>query len=105
MFGRFQLGLQFLFGLSDVLVHLLPLLFLHLLQSFPARCVFELECPRLSKMGWLLSFPSVLEKKDRSIKTLQTRTEYLTEKLHLLMVLWNFLHQFFWQSILIIKVL
>lgn len=78
MFGRLQLGLQLLFGLSDVLVHLLSLLFLHHMKRFPPRRVFELKRPRLSEMWQLLSFPGgdrqIYKKKNKRRPRLKRNT-------------------------------
>lgn len=59
MFSRLQFSLQLLFGLFDVFVHLLSLLFLHLVQSLPARRVLKLKGSRLSEAWLLLSLPEV----------------------------------------------
>lgn len=58
MLGWLQLGLQFLFSFFNVPVHLVPLLFLHLIKSFPTRWELKLKCPGLSKTWLLFSFPA-----------------------------------------------
>lgn len=103
VFGRLQLSLQLLFGLSDVLVHLLSLLLLHLIQSFPARRELKLKRAWLGKMWSRLSLPV----EDVKIVTnVQQRQKSVSRSLHYsLIVLWSFLQQFFRQAVLIVKML
>lgn len=74
MFGCLQFSHQLLFGLFNVLVHLLSLLFLHLMKSFPARRVFKLKRAGLSEMWKLLTFPGRGRKKDTYNSKVQKST-------------------------------
>lgn len=61
MVGIFHLCFQLLTGFTDVLLHLLPLLFLHFIKGLPALRVFKLKAARTGKSWRLLPFPEKLK--------------------------------------------
>lgn len=73
MVGVIHLALQLLARLPDVLLHLLPLLFLHLVQGLPALGVLELKRAAVGKPRRLLTL-SVKEEKGEGVKNTSNNT-------------------------------